>query len=98
MLASPWSGEIHRRVFFDRPAGYRRSSLHKSCVLKMPVGRTLPWLRDLKMEPIAEFYIDFAWSVPVESAEGDAVVEFDPAVGHIHRIQRGGKIFGEVFA
>jgi hypothetical protein len=35
------------------------------------------------VEAVAEFYEDFSWVVPVESAEGGAVVEFNAAVGNV---------------
>ena len=37
------------------------------------------------MEPVAHLYIDFARKVPPKSAEGEAVVVLDPAVGYVQR-------------
>ncbi len=50
------------------------------------------------MEAIAEFDVDFARVVPVESSEGNAVIEFDTAVGYVHGVQRSGKALAEIFA
>ena len=44
----------------------------------------------LVVKTIAEFDIDFARIVPVEAAEGDAVVEFDAAAGNVDRVHRSG--------
>ena len=49
-------------------------------------------------ETIAEFDIDFARIVPVEVAEGDAVVEFDASAGNVDRVHRSGKAFTEILA
>ena len=50
------------------------------------------------MKAIAKLYINFAWIVPVEAAEGDAVVEFHAAVGHVHCVQRSGEPLAEILA
>ena len=41
----------------------------------------------LVVKAVAEFDVDFAGIVPVEAAEGDAVVEFDAAVGDVYRVE-----------
>src|SRR6266567_7893063 len=38
------------------------------------------------VKAVAKLNKDFARIVPVESAEGDAVVEFDAAVGQVHGV------------
>src|ERR1017187_8504339 len=50
------------------------------------------------MEAIAKFYINLSRIVPVETAEGDAVVEFDAAVGEVDGVQRSGEALAEIFA
>ena len=50
------------------------------------------------VEAIAEFDVDFARIVPVESAESEAVVVLDAAVGYVQRGERGGESLAEVFA
>src|ERR1041385_1321914 len=50
------------------------------------------------MKAVAEFEVDFAGVVPVEAAEGLAVVEIDAAVGYVHEVERGGEGLPEVFA
>src|SRR5258708_34241355 len=57
----------------------------------------IPYHWFLIVEAVAKFYIDFARIVPVESAEGYAVVEFYAAIGHVHGIQWGGKALAEIF-
>jgi hypothetical protein len=42
----------------------------------------------LVVKAVAEFDVDFAGIVPVEAAEGLAVVEIDAAIGHVHRVNR----------
>ena len=37
----------------------------------------------LVMKAVAEFYVDFARVVPVISAEGEAVVKLDAAIGYV---------------
>jgi len=48
------------------------------------------------MESKADFGIDLPRVIPVESAESLAVVEFDPTVRDIHRVERGGESLSEV--
>ena len=62
------------------------------------VVRCCPPVRRLVVKAVAEFDVDFAGIVPMESAEGDAVVEFDAAVGDVQRVQRRGEAFAEIFA
>ena len=50
------------------------------------------------MEAITKFNINLAGVVPVESAEGDAVVEFDAAVGDVDGVKRGGKALAKILA
>src|SRR4029077_9437497 len=50
------------------------------------------------METVAQFDIDFARVVPMETAEGLAVVEIHAAVGHVQGVQRGGNALTEVLA
>src|SRR5579863_6335056 len=50
------------------------------------------------VEAVAEFNINFARVVPVESTEGDAVIEFDAAVGDVDGVERGGDALAEIFA
>src|SRR5271166_1357570 len=50
------------------------------------------------MEAIAKLGVDFAWIVPMKSAEGDAIVQFHAAVGDIEAVQRNRVSFAEVFA
>src|SRR5258708_21799423 len=58
----------------------------------------IPYHWFLIVEAVAKFYIDFARIVPVESAEGYAVVEFYAAIGHVHGVQRGGEALAEILA
>src|ERR1035438_8424138 len=53
-----------------------------------------PWLS--VVEPEAQFDKDFARIIPVEAPEGSAVVEFDPPIGDLQRVQRGGDALAEV--
>jgi hypothetical protein len=39
------------------------------------------------VKAVSEFYVDLAGIVPVEAAEGDAVVEFDAPVGDVYSIE-----------
>ena len=41
----------------------------------------------LIVETVAEFHVDLARVVPVKAAEGDAVVEFDAAVGEVDGVE-----------
>ena len=50
------------------------------------------------MKAVAEFDVDFAGIVPVEAAEGLAVVEIDAAIGHVQRVQRRGEALPEILA
>ncbi len=43
-----------------------------------------PYTRSV-FEAVAEFYENLSWVVPVEAAEGDAVIEQDAAVGYVQR-------------
>src|ERR1700680_4664771 len=52
----------------------------------------------LVMEAVAELDVDFARIVPVEAAEGDAVVEFDATVGYVHGVYRSCEALAEIFA
>ena len=52
----------------------------------------------LVMESITEFRINLSWIVPVETAEGLAVVEFHAAVGDVDAVDRCGESLAEVFA
>ena len=50
------------------------------------------------MKSIANLDIDLAWIIPVEAAEGLAVVQFHAAIRHVEGIHRSGESFAEVFA
>ena len=50
------------------------------------------------MKTVANFNVDFTGIIPVESAEGDAVIEFNAAVGNVDGIQRSRKALAEIFA
>src|SRR5580704_2082646 len=50
------------------------------------------------VEAIAKFDVDFAWVVPVEAAEGDAVIEFHAAICDVYRVQGSGEALAEIFA
>jgi hypothetical protein len=50
------------------------------------------------MEAVAELDVDFARIIPVEAAEGDAVVEFDAAVGYVHGVNGSGEALADVSA
>src|ERR1700674_408678 len=50
------------------------------------------------MKSVAQFDIDLARVVPMETAEGLAVVEVHAAVGHVQGIQRCGDALAEVLA
>ena len=50
------------------------------------------------MKTVANFNVDFAGIVPVEAAEGDAVVEFNAAVGDVDGIERSRKALAEILA
>ena len=50
------------------------------------------------METVAQFDIDFAGVIPMETAEGLAVVEVHAAVGHVQGIQRCGDALAEILA
>src|ERR1035438_5035168 len=50
------------------------------------------------MEAIAKFDVNFPWIVPVESAEGNAVIEFYAPVGNVDGIQRSGKALAKIFS
>jgi predicted nuclease with RNAse H fold len=50
------------------------------------------------MEPIADLGINLMRIVPVETAEGLAVVEIHPAVSHIKGVQRCGESLAEILA
>src|ERR1700722_5056900 len=52
----------------------------------------------LIVEAIAEFGVNFPGLVPVESAEGDTIIQFHAAVGYIQPVQRNGVLFPEIFA
>src|SRR6266567_569763 len=52
----------------------------------------------LVMETVAEFDVQFAGIVPVETAEGVAVVEFDAAIGYIDGVYGRRESFAEVLA
>src|SRR5580692_2549444 len=52
----------------------------------------------LVVEAVAELCINLAWEIPVESAEGQAVVVFDAAIGYVERGERCGEVFAEIFA
>ena len=54
--------------------------------------------RSSVVKSVAKFHEDFARIVPVEAAEGDAVVEFHAAVGHVHGIHRRRESFAEILA
>jgi hypothetical protein len=49
------------------------------------------------MKAVAKFDIDFAPIIPVEATESDAVVKFDAAVRHVHRMQGRRDALAEVF-
>jgi hypothetical protein len=53
---------------------------HSLYVIRLPS-------RSLVMEPIADLGINLMRIVPVETAEGLAVVEFHPTVGYIQGVQ-----------
>jgi hypothetical protein len=53
---------------------------------------------NLVMEAVAELDEEFARIVPVEAAEGDAVVELDTAVRYVYGVQRCGEVLAEIFA
>ncbi len=50
------------------------------------------------MEAVADFYVDFARVVPVEAAEGEAIVVLDAAIGNIQRGEGSGEALAEIFA
>jgi hypothetical protein len=50
------------------------------------------------MEPIPDLAIDLSWVIPVEATKSLAVIEFDPAVGDIQSVDRGGESLPEVLA
>jgi hypothetical protein len=50
------------------------------------------------MEPIADLGINLTRIAPVETAEGLAIVEFHPTVGHIQGVQRCGESLTEILA
>jgi len=50
------------------------------------------------MEAVAEFDVGLAWVVPVETAEGLAVIELNSAVRDVHQVDRSGQIVSESFA
>ena len=50
------------------------------------------------MESIADFGINLPWVVPVETAEGLAVVEFHATVGYVQGMQRCGEAFTKILA
>ena len=50
------------------------------------------------VKAVAQFDEDLARIVPVEATEGDAVVEFDAAVGDVHSVDGGGEAFAKIFA
>src|SRR5450631_2547207 len=50
------------------------------------------------VEMVAEFYIDFARIVPVESAKRHAIVQFDAAVRYVDGVHGGGESLAEIFA
>src|SRR6266567_6182412 len=50
------------------------------------------------MKAVAEFDEYFARTVPVESPEGDAVVEFDAAVRYIDGVYGGGDALAEILS
>src|ERR1700722_12018039 len=50
------------------------------------------------MKTVAEFDVDFAGIVPMESAESYAVVEFHAAVGDIDCVYGGGELVAEILA
>lgn len=50
------------------------------------------------MKTIPQFYVNFAWIVPVEAAEGEAVIGEQVTIGNIERVQRGGETLAEILA
>ena len=50
------------------------------------------------MEAVAEFCINLARVVPVEAAEGYAVVELEAAIGYVHGVHRRGEALAEIFS
>jgi hypothetical protein len=52
----------------------------------------------LVVKPVAEFCINLAREVPVESAEGQAVVVLDAAIGYVERGEGCSETFTEIFA
>ena len=50
------------------------------------------------MEPVAKFNVHFTGVIPVKSAKGEAIVEFDATVGYVQGVERSGNIFAEFFA
>jgi hypothetical protein len=50
------------------------------------------------VEAIAKFDVEFARVVPVEAAEGEAIVILDAAIRNVQRGQRRGEAFAEILA
>src|SRR5579872_8822 len=63
-----------------------------------PSPMFLPAAQPLVVKSIAKFHKHLSWIIPVEASEGDAVVEFDAAVGDIEGAERGGEALAEIFA
>ena len=43
------------------------------------------------MKTIAQFHIDLTRIIPVESAEGEAIVKFHAAIGHVNAVREAEK-------
>jgi hypothetical protein len=51
------------------------------------VPHVFPAARPSVVESIAEFYKDLSGIIPMESAEGDAVINFVAAIGDVERVE-----------
>jgi hypothetical protein len=84
-------------LFSTCESGDLRSLDSGSLVIRHATVMQLP-SRPLVMEPIANLGINLTRMVPVETAEGLAVVEFHPTVCYIQGVQRCGESLTEILA
>ena len=57
-----------------------------------------PWFQFSVVKAVAQLDENFARVVPVETAEGLAVIKFHPAIGHIQGVQGCGESVAEILA
>ena len=63
-----------------------------------PNSHRIPRIRDSIFEPVPQLNEKFTGIIPVESSKGDAVVEFDTAIGDVKSIHGGREALTKIFA